>query len=162
FLWSDYNEDGVSYWNQAKTFEECREDFDLTVAQYLLEEEVFPASFRSGWHYMDNGWQKRLDDLLPFSLHNNYDAYKAWALPEPVGSVEDWTLATSSFVPFHPATTNYQVAGDGRGWNVRSDKMQYVTQTLLNGLFKAASLGTNQVACFWDHLPEDFVPNVNR
>lgn len=162
FLWSDYDGDGISYWNQSRTFAECRDDFELTVAQYFLEEEVFAASFRSGWHYMDNGWQARLDELLPFSMHNNLGAYKVWALPEPVGNVEDWSRAPSAFVPFHPATTNYQVAGDGRGWNVRSVKMVNVTQTMLNQMFAAAAGGTDQVACFWDHLPESFVANVNR
>lgn len=162
FLWSDYDGDGISYWNQSRTFEECREDFELTVAQYLLEEEVFAATFRSGWHFMDNDWQQRLDELLPFSLHDDWPAYKAWALPEPVSNVQDWRMAPSAFVPFHPATTNYQVAGDGRGWNVRSVKMQNLTQSILNQLFAAASNGVDQVACFWDHLPENFVSNVNR
>jgi hypothetical protein len=64
FFWSDYNGDGVYYWNQAQTFDECRADFDLALAQSLLEEEVFPVSFRSGWHYMDNEWQQYLNELL--------------------------------------------------------------------------------------------------
>ncbi len=162
FIWSDYDGDGISHWNQSRTFEECREDFELTVAQYFLEEEVFAASFRSGWHYMDNGWQQRLNELLPFSMHDNLGAYKAWALPEPVGGVEDWRIAPSAFVPFHPSTTNYQVAGDGRGWNVRSVKMQNLTQATLGQIFTAASNGVDQVACVWDHLPENFVANVNR
>ena len=162
FIWNDYSGDGTSYWNQSRTFEECREDFELTVAQYLLEEEVFAASFRSGWHFMDNGWQQRLDELLPFSLHDDWPTYKGWALPEPVGGVQDWRLAPSTFVPFHPATTNYQVPGNGRGWNVRSVKMQNVTQTTLGQMFAAASNGVDQVACLWDHLPENFVTNVNR
>ncbi len=45
FIWSDYNGDGKFYWNQSQTFEECREDFEYTLAQYLLEEEIFPVSF---------------------------------------------------------------------------------------------------------------------
>ena len=162
FIWSDYDGDGISFWNQSPTFAECREDFELTVAQYFLEEGVFAASFRSGWHFMDNDWQQRLDELLPFSLHDDYPAYKAWALPEPVGNVQDWRKAPSAFVPFHPATTNYQFAGDGQGWNVRSVKMQNLTQATLNQIFAAASNGTDQVACFWDHLPENFVTNANR
>ncbi|MGE5430661.1 MAG: hypothetical protein ACM3QX_06290, partial [Syntrophomonadaceae bacterium] len=28
FFWSDYDGDGIYYWNQAKTFNESREDFD--------------------------------------------------------------------------------------------------------------------------------------
>src|SRR5262249_19132091 len=37
YFWSDYNGDGKFYWNQSRTFNECREDFDVTLAQYLLE-----------------------------------------------------------------------------------------------------------------------------
>lgn len=53
------------YWNEAQTFHECRVDFDQALAQSLLEEEVFPVSFRSDWHYMDNEWQQYLNQLLP-------------------------------------------------------------------------------------------------
>jgi len=65
FAWTDYNRDGNIYWNQAKTFAECREDFDITLAQILLEEHRFPVSFRSGWHAMDNGWQAYLEHAAP-------------------------------------------------------------------------------------------------
>jgi hypothetical protein len=63
FRWSDYNGNGGFYWNEARTFCECRSDFDLALAQSLLEEEAFPVSFRSGWHYMDQEWQGYLGVL---------------------------------------------------------------------------------------------------
>ena len=71
FFWSDYDGDGKYWWNQSKTFLESKDDFDFTLAQYLLEENVFPVSFRSGWHFMDNGWQNYLNEILPYSLHND-------------------------------------------------------------------------------------------
>ena len=55
FFWSDYDGDGVYWWNQSNTFWESLADFKFTLAQFLLEEETFPVSFRSGWHYMDRG-----------------------------------------------------------------------------------------------------------
>ena len=76
FVWTDYDGDGKWYWNQAKSFAESSEDFDVTLAEMLLEEEAFPVSFRSGWHAMDNGWQRRLDSLLPYSLHNDWPAVR--------------------------------------------------------------------------------------
>ena len=63
FLWSDYLGTGTFYWNQAKTFRECRGDFDKTLAQALIEEEAFTVTFRSGWHFMDNEWQTYIDRL---------------------------------------------------------------------------------------------------
>ncbi len=162
FLWSDYDGDGNYHWNQARTFQECREDFDLTLAQYLLEEEVFPVSFRSGWHFMDNEWQQYLDELLPFSMHNNWPAWLPWNLFEPINNVQDWSRAPSTFVPYHPAPGNYQLPGPGTGWDLRSIKMQNLAQSDLEGVFVRAAQGEDQVVCIWNHLPENFIPNFAR
>lgn len=160
FFWSDYDGDGKFWWNEARTFHESRPDFDFALAQSLVEEEVFPVSFRSGWHYMDNEWQSYLNLLLPFSLHNDSPNRSVDTI-EPYGNVYDWSQATLAFIPFHPSTTNYQLAGDGIGWNVRSVKMPNVTQTMMNGIFKAAAGGTDQVASLWAHLPESaFLSNI--
>ena len=162
FFWSDYNEDGKFFWNQSRTFNECREDFNFTLAQSLVEEEFFPASFRSGWHYMDNDWQQALNDLIPFSLHNASPIIRQ-DTTEPLDNVYDWSLATTAFVPFHPSPTNYQTAGDSPGWNVRSVKISNLSQTTMNLMFAQAAGGTDQVACLWVHLPEsDFLTNLLR
>lgn len=156
FVWSDYVGMGDFYWNQARDFNECREDFDVTLAHFLLEEEVFPVSFRSGWHYMDNEWQARLEEVLPFSLDNDYPVHTYWPAWQPAGNIMDWSLATSNFVPFHPAVDNYQVPGNLKGWNVRSVKLQNLTTNVVNAIFEEAANGTPQVACLWDHPPEYF------
>lgn len=163
FLWSDYDGDGRWWWNQAHTFHECREDFDVTLAQLLLEEEVFPVSFRSGWHYMDNEWQRYLNQLLPFSMHNDYPA-RGVDTTEPLANVIDWSQAPSGWVPYHPSEDNYQLAGGGAGWNVRS---AHFSTTLARGymeqIFGEANRGVDQVACIWGHLPEsDFLSNIAR
>jgi hypothetical protein len=163
FLWSDYNGDGVYYWNQARTFHECRADFDLALAQSLIEEEVFPVSFRSGWHYMDNEWQNYLNELLLYNMDDDSPLVQPWTGLEPTFNVLDWSQAPTNFVPFHPATTNYQVPGDGLGWNVRSVKFPNVTPAMFDDLFTQAAGGADQVASFWGHLPEtDFLTNLVR
>lgn len=160
WAWTDYDRDGIFYWNQTYTFEECREDFDVTLAQYLLEENIFPVSFRSGWHYMDNGWQQHLDKLLPFSLHNDYPSQRT-DTTEPLDNTFDWSLAPEEFVPYRPSPQNYQLPGAGRGWNVRSRYLKSVTQTMMDHIFEQASRGVDQVACFWSHLPEaDFLDQI--
>src|SRR4051812_9717956 len=103
FLWSDYNLDGTFYWNEAQTFHECRDDWDQALAQSLIEEEVFPVSFRSGWHYMDNEWQAYLNELLPYNMDNDSPNHKAWSPFEPEFNVLDWSQASVEFVPFRPA-----------------------------------------------------------
>ena len=162
FIWSDYNGDGQFCWNQARAFQECRVDFDFTLSQYLLEEDVFPVSFRSGWHFRDNEWQRYLDQIVPFSMDNNWPAKRSWYTNEPINNVQDWSRSPSEFIPFHPATNDYQVPGKGRGWNVRSIKMQNMTQLDMNGIFAKASNGIDQVVCIWNHLPENFIENFTR
>ncbi len=115
FLWSDYNGDGTYFWNEAKTFHECRDDWDLALAQSLIEEEVFPVSFRSGWHYMDNEWQQYLNELLPYNMDDDSPHLGLWSTNEPTYNVLDWSLAPITFVPFQPSSTNYQIPGDGPG-----------------------------------------------
>ena len=162
FYWSDYNLDGIYHWNQSRTFEECKDDWDVTLAQYLLEENVFPVSFRSGWHFMDTDWQECLNQLLPYCFHDDYGAFRAWSTNEPIAGVEDWSRAPSTFVPFHPSTNDYQVPGESPGWNVRSIKMQNLVQADLNYIFSQASNGVDQVACLWSHLPENFVAMIAK
>ncbi len=164
FFWSDYDGDGKYWWNQSKTFLESKDDFDFTLAQYLLEENVFPVSFRSGWHFMDNGWQNYLNEILPYSLHNDYPA-KRTIDEEPIDNIFDWSMSSPEFVPFNPAPENYQLQGNSKSWNVRSKYMGSVTQQMMNDIFLKASQGTDQLACFWSHLPEanfnDEIQQVN-
>ncbi|MCX6138422.1 MAG: T9SS type A sorting domain-containing protein [Ignavibacteriales bacterium] len=157
FTWTDYDGDGVYYWNQAHNFSECRSDFDATMAQYLLEENVYPVAFRSGWHYMDNEWQRLLNERLPYSLHDDYPAKRVTTV-EPIDNVYDWSLSSSEFVPFHPSTANYQLAGNSKGWNNRSIHIASVTQAMVDTIFAKAKRGADQVVCFWGHLAEAEFP----
>ncbi|HNW58065.1 MAG TPA: FlgD immunoglobulin-like domain containing protein [bacterium] len=159
--WTDENGDGHYYWNQAQHFSQCRADFDLTLCHYLLEEEVFPVSFRSGWHYMDNDWQNYLNELLPFSLDDAWPE-KRLQDDEPTDNIYDWSQASSEWVPFHPSPENYQLPGTGRGWNVRCIYMNSLSQTTVDRMFANAAAGTDQLACLWSHLPETDFPDQIR
>jgi hypothetical protein len=162
FHWSDYDGDGRWYWNQAHSFTESESDFNTALGEMLLDEETFPVSFRSGWHAMDNFWQARLDSVLPYSLHNDWPAVRKDST-EPIDNVYDWSRAPSTFVPFHPSPTDYQVPGAGRGWNVRSKYMASVDSSFMSKIFAEANKGIDQVACFWAHLPEaDFPDNIQK
>ncbi len=162
FQWYDYDGDGKYYWNQSQAFMDCYDDFNFTLAQLFLEEEVFPVSYRSGWHYMDNGWQNYLNKLLPYSLHNDYPA-KRKDTTEPLDNTYDWSLAPSTFIPYNPSPENYQLPGNSKGWNVRSIHLNNIknNNTLLNSIFTKADSGINQIVCLWGHLPEeDFNSNI--
>jgi hypothetical protein len=154
FAWTDYNGDGLYYWNQALTFPECVDDWDYTLAQFLLEEQVFPVSFRSGWHAMDNWWQAELDSVLPYSMHNASPGVHS-DMTEPTNNNYDWSQATLEFVPYHPSPENYQLPGDGLGWNVRCRYFgSVINDNTLENIFAQANAGIDQVACIWSHLPE--------
>jgi hypothetical protein len=162
FAWTDYNQDGKYYWNQAHAFDECRDDFDVTMAQFLLEENIYPVSFRSGWHYMDNTWQQYLDKLLPYSMDDDYPA-KRYVTNEPIDNNYDWSLSSKAWVPFRPSAENYQLSGGSGGWNLRSTHIGGVTASTMNDMFLQAANGTDQVACLWGHLPEpDFLDNLRK
>lgn len=162
WVWTDYDKDGKYFWNQALTYEEFAEDFTYTLAENLLEENMFPVSYRSGWHYMENAWQNYLENILPFSMHNDYPA-KHTDTTEPLDNTYDWSLATPEFVPFHPAKNNYQIPGDLKGYDVRSQYMASFSQTMMNNVFDKANKGIDQVVCIWAHLPEeDFLTNIMR
>ena len=158
FFWSDYNQDGIYFWNQSLSFGESKDDFDVTLAQFLLEEDVFPVSFRSGWHFMDNEWQHYLNEILPYSMHNAWPSNRVDE-EEPLDNSYNWSESPSEFVPFRPSLQNYMVDGDGPGWNVRSVSFGQVAGSgIMSDIFEAASNGTDQVACIWAHLPEDDFP----
>jgi len=161
FTWTDYDQDGIWYWNQAQTFVECLDDFNYTLCQYLLEENVFPVSFRSGWHYMDDDWQHYLNELVPYALHNDWPN-KRTSDPEPIDNIYDWSLSPSAFVPWHPSIADYRLPGDGPAWNVRSTHFgTALANDLLDTIFYQASIGNDQLACLWGHLPEtDFLTNI--
>ena len=162
WIWSDEDGDGTWFWNQAPSFTDAMTDFDRTLAELLIEEKMFPVSFRSGWHAMDNSWQQRLNEVLPFSLHNDYPAKHVDPI-EPFDNVYDWSHSSPLFVPFHPSNSNYQVPGEGPGWNVRCRYMSAADSTFMSTLFARAQAGTDQVVCLWAHLPEtDFPENLQK
>lgn len=161
FAWTDYDGDGIYYWNQAMSFEESRDDWEFTLAQFLLEEDVFPVSFRSGWHYMDNIWQAELNRLLPYSMHNAWPSHSE-NYEEPIANAIDWSQSPSEWVPYHPSADNYQLPGDTPGWNLRSAHLSTArARNYMDSVFAHAANGEDQVACFWGHLPEtDFADNL--
>jgi hypothetical protein len=162
FVWTDYDKDGIFWWNQAHKFTESSNDFDVTLAQYLLEENTFPVSFRSGWHYMDNDWQQYLDTLLPFSMHDDWPNVRTTAV-EPIDNVYDWSKSSKEWVPFHPSADDYQLPGSLKGWNLRSTHIAGVDSAAMVAIFAKANAGVDQVACLWGHLPEtDFLDNMKK
>ncbi|WP_412068851.1 T9SS type A sorting domain-containing protein [Rubrivirga sp. IMCC43871] len=154
WVWNDDDGDGRYRWNQARAFtDEVRDDFDQTIADGLLMDGMYPASFRSGWHFMDDAWQAHLDTRLPFSLHNDAPHVHDDRV-EPIDNLYDWSRAPLAFVPFRPSAEDYQRPGGTGGWNVRSRSFAGVTEALVRGIFEAAVAGEDQVACIWDHLAD--------
>lgn len=153
WVWSDTNNDGIYFWNQTPNYLDSQADFFKNLAEALIEEDMFPVSFRSGWHFMDNEWQSDLNDILPFSLHNAYPANVKDTL-EPIDNLYVWNEAPADFVPFQPQDENYQLPGGSRGWNVRSKHFRSVNESMIREIFEAADQGSNQVPCIWSHVAE--------
>ena len=154
YYWSDTNGDGIYWWNQGMDFLLNLEDYEETLCKYLIEEDVFPVSFRSGWHYMDNAWQAYQERFIPFDMSNAYPAIGGDE-NEPSWYI-DWSQSPSAFVPYHPNADNYQIAGDLRQWRLRSVFIQDVQlmRANLDTMFREAAEGNDQMGCFWGHLAE--------
>lgn len=162
WVWSDATGNGIYYWNQAYDYVDSRDDFFRNLAEALIEEDMFPVSFRSGWHFMDNDWQADLDDWIPFSLHNAWPANRT-SSPEPVNNIYVWNEAPSDWVPFRPRSDNYMLPGGDRGWNTRSVHFRGARESLIREIFEAADQGIDQVPCIWSHVAENtFIEDLEQ
>lgn len=121
-------------WGMAPTFLETLWDFEWSISQLVLDCDVMPVSFRSGWNYMDNSYQQELERWIPFRLEGG-----TWM---------------SQDVPYHPSVTNYKVPGDMLGWEVRHRYLASLTQAHVDQIFDWAAAGQDQVTCLWSHQYE--------
>jgi hypothetical protein len=163
YVWTDPNGDGIYHWNQGMDFLLNRDDYEETLCKYLIEDDVFPISFRSGWHYMDNAWQAYQEKFIPFDMSNAYPA-NGGSLIEPTWWI-DWSQSPSEFVPYHPNSDNYQIQGDLKQWRLRSLFIQDFTllRNNLEIMFQEAANGNDQMACVWGHLAESsFLNGLNN
>lgn len=134
FLW-----DG-SAWVQAPTFTETLWDFEWSISQLVLDTEVFPVSFRSGWNWMSNPYQQTLERWMPFRLEGG-----SWMTQD---------------VPYHPSFADYRQPGDMRGWEVRHRYLGNLTQSHIDQIFEWAAAGQDQVTCLWSHQYESGFANT--
>jgi hypothetical protein len=138
YYWSDPQGDGKYEYEIAPDFLLNLDDYEQTLCSFLIEDNIFPISFRSGWMYMDEHWQAYQERFIPFDMS------------------DCWTDISDGSEPFHPNADNYRLKGDMEQWRVRSE---YFTVTSarergLNNVFRAASEGKDQMICLWSHLPE--------
>lgn len=163
YYWSDTDNDGISYWNQGLDFRLNQDDFEECCMKFLIEDHVFPVSFRSGWHYMDNYYQAYMDRFIPFQMGSAYPCHGG-DYDEPTNNIIDWSQAPGEFEPYHPSPDNYQLEGNCPGWQLRSvyfTGLNY-TKKSLEICFSQAAQGKDQMICLWSHIPEEiFVGNLD-
>ena len=163
YYWSDYNGDGIYYYNQGLDFRLNQDDYEECLCKFLIEDDVFPVSFRAGWHYMDNYWQAYQERFIPFDMSNAYPS-KGGDYNEPTNNIIDWSESPTEFVPYHPNADNYQIKGDLKQWRLRSIMFAPNSsriRTSLEEMFQQAANGNDQMVCLWSHLPQDdFLPGM--
>lgn len=138
YYWSDPDKDGTYAWEIAPNFLINLDDYEKTLCTFLIEDDVFPISFRSGWMYMDEEWQDYQERFIPFDMS------------------DCWSSSYDGSVPYHPNAENYRLEGDMKQWRVRSEYFT-VSSALFRGLdnvFREAGEGNDQMLCLWSHLPE--------
>ncbi|MFC1546940.1 T9SS type A sorting domain-containing protein [Candidatus Neomarinimicrobiota bacterium] len=162
WVWSDLDSEGSYHWNQSVNLNEYRDDFLETIGRMVLEGDLMPTSFRSGWHYMSSEWSALIDSLIPYRLENDSPGIHDDTV-EPLDNIYDWSRAPQEWVPYHPDTDDYQTPGDLKGWETRSKHLSNVDLGLLYDAFLQAYYGTDQVLTLWSHLPEvDFPEQIIR
>ncbi|RKY50575.1 MAG: hypothetical protein DRP86_03345, partial [Candidatus Neomarinimicrobiota bacterium] len=164
YHWSDVDGDGIYYYNQGLDFNLNLDDYEHTLNTFLIEDDVFPISFRSGWHYMDNAWQAYQERFIPFDMSNAYPA-KGGDYNEPTNNIIDWSESPSAFVPYHPNADNYQIEGDLNQWRLRSVCFTSIDRTRqeMETMFQEAANGNDQMVCLWSHLPQtDFLYGLEK
>jgi hypothetical protein len=162
WVWSDPDENGSNHWNQSVNLNEYRDDFLETIGRMVLEGDLMPTSFRSGWHYMSSEWSALIDSLIPYRLENDAPRIHDDTVV-PLDNIYDWSRAPLEWVPYHPDTEDYQTPGDLKGWETRSTHLNSVDLGLLYDAFLQAYYGTDQVLTLWSHLPEaDFPEQIIR
>jgi hypothetical protein len=162
WIWSDPDGNGTYHWNQSVDLNEYRDDFLETIGRMVLEGNLMPTSFRSGWHYMSSEWSTLIDSLIPYRLENDAPAIHNDTV-EPLDNIYDWSRAPLEWIPYHPDSDDYQTPGDLKGWETRSEYLKSVDLGLLYDAFMQAFYGTDQVLTLWSHLPEaDFPQQIIR
>lgn len=136
-----YRWDGTR-WVMAPTFAETIPEFEAVMSQMIIDEGVYPVSFRAGWNYMDTTYQNYLERWIPFRLEGG--SFMAEA------------------IPYNPSFTNWRVPGDMKGWEVKHYYMKSYSQSVANAMFAAAADGRDQVVCIWSHQNEpDFAQQIS-
>lgn len=131
-----------SEWVMADTFGETIWDYEYSVSQLVIDESIYPVSFRSGWNYMDNEYQNYLDKWIPFRMEEG-----GW-MPQ--------------CIPYHPSVTNYRTIGTMKGWEARHVYMKSFTETYATNVFNNANKGLAQVVCVWSHQNEsDYIEQID-
>jgi len=123
-------------WEMASTFEETIWEYEAVMSQMMIDERLFITSFRSGWNYMDDGYQQYLERWVPFRMEG----------------------VQSGWVPYHPSFDDYREPGSMKGWEVRHHHTKSFSENLANRVFSAASAGEQQVVCIWSHQNENDFP----
>lgn len=160
WIWSNPDGNGVYHWNQSTLLQDYRDDFLQTIGHLIVDAQLMPTSFRSGWHYMENEWQCLLDSLIPYRLENAYPGKHADST-EPIDNIYDWSRSSSAWIPYHPDPADYQSKGSLRGWETRCIYMKSVSMTTLAAPFSRAKGGEDQVLTIWTHLAEsDFLQQI--
>ncbi|MBI4428864.1 MAG: hypothetical protein HY562_07065, partial [Ignavibacteriales bacterium] len=157
WIWNDTDGNGVHHWNQSTDLREFRDDFLQTIGHLIIDGNLMPTSFRSGWHYMDNEWECLLDSLIPYRFENASPA-KHDDTTEPIDNVYDWSRSSLEWLPYQPAADDYQSKGSLRGWETRCIYMKTVTTSSMAMPFSRAMGGEDQVVTIWSHLAESDFP----
>ncbi len=143
--WIDSDSNGVHWWEQVKTFDGTRythgtdiEIAERNLTEVIVEKGFYPATFRSGWIWMNTDFSNWLDSLIPFDFSNGAPL---------VRETYDWGRAPDDWSWYHPNRNDYQSAGDMN----RAIFRCYASTSDFESAFERAENGDDCLTCVSTH-----------
>lgn len=105
------------WWDQITTFNGTQythgtdqQLMEKALATIMIDQKVFPSIYKSGWAWENTDVSNWLENVMPYD-YSNISPIKNLYSYDPYENMYDWSRASQAWTPYHPSTTDYQVAG---------------------------------------------------
>jgi hypothetical protein len=139
------------------------------LSRRVIDHHWFPSAHRPGFHVIrpDSHWF--LEQHIPFDFSNQAmvdTGQDATQFGMSGGRFGDWRRAPASWVPYHPAADDYQVAGNCRRWVARclnvGTRYRLLQEQDVRQAFQEAAEGRPVVLAITNHDFRDMLPDVTH
>lgn len=169
-----YNESGScppggcqpgNYWNEVVTMngtiyrnESDKQLFEKMLAQFIINNNLYPVSYVSGWLWENNQFTQEAENFIPLSYNAYPEIGDSTDSAAPYQNVYNWEGAPST--AYNPSSSNYLTQGNNTQI-IFPCRAGYVYGQL-NDSFALANNGTDIIMCYYDHSYTGAVNMLNN